>query len=412
MRKVIKALMIGAIALLLLCLTPYNVGAAGLGVAPTEIHLDDVLRGSEVLRSIRVFNIGEETVSFRLTASGEAAEWISFCDPDDPATTVETVIVPGNGKAEVWVKFKIPEDAADGIYTATIYVESTPSEEAELTGEGEAAQSVALQMPSRVTIEVTGSQILTGNVRGISAVDVEVNYPLRITVEFKNTGNVVATPQIDVEITKDAEAIGSFSSAEAKVKVANSEIISVEWDTTGKELGDYLARAAVSLGGEVIATDELNFTILPVGTLTREGVLTELALEGNLKLGTITKVQATFFNTGQIDTKAKFIGEVYCDNELVDALESEETLIPVGQKDTLASYLKLERPGNYDIKGYINYEGKKTEVKEISFTLAEASGEASQGRSFNLFSPIAIAVIVVLIAVIAFVALRRRRKAA
>ena len=408
MGKVIKAMTIGTITLLVLCLTPYNVGAAGLGVAPTEIHLDDVLRGSEVLRSIRVFNIGEETVSFRLTASGEAAEWISFCDPDDPATTVETVTAPGNGKAEVWVKFKIPEDAADGIYTATIYVESTPSEEAELTGEGEAAQSVALQMTSRVTIEVTGSQILTGNVRGISAVDVEVNYPLRIMVEFKNTGNVVATPQIGVEISKDDEAIGSFISAEAKVKVANSEIISVEWDTTGRELGDYLARAAVSLGGEVIATEELNFAILPVGTLTREGVFTELALEGNPKLGTIAKIQATFFNTGQIDTKARFIGEVYCDNELVDTPEGEEVLIPVGQRDALTSYFKPDEPGDYDIKGYVNYEGKKTEVKEMSFTIGEAGG----GLPFSLSTPFVIGVIVVLVGVIAFLALRRRGKAA
>lgn len=404
MARIIKATVIGAMALLLFCLAPYNVGADGLGVAPGEIQLDNVLRGSELLRSIRVFNIGEDTVSFRLTASGEAADWISFCEPDDPATSLETIAAPGNGKVEVWVKFKIPEDVADGIYAATIYVESIPSEEA--------GQPVPLRMPSRVTIEVTGTQILTGNVRGISAMDVEVNYPLRIRVEFKNTGNVVATPQIDVQITKDDVAIDSFTFAQTKVKVANSETISVEWDTTGKEPGDYLAQVDVSLGEEVIATEELDFTILPVGTLTRAGTLTELTLHGEPKFGTTAKILATFFNTGEIDTKAKFIGEVYCDNEFIDALESEETLIPVGQKDILTSYVKLERPGSYDIKGHINYEGKKTEVKEISFTVGEATGEGSQGRAFNLLSPVAIAVIVVLLAVIASMALRRRRRAA
>jgi len=79
----------------------------------------------------------------------------------------------------------------------------------------------------------------------------------------------------------------------------------------------------------------------------------------------------------------------------------------MGEKGALTSYVKLERPGHYDIKGYINYEGKKTDIKEISFTIAGTS----QGRSFNLFSPIAIAVIVILVGAIAFMALRRRKAA-
>ena len=403
MRKFIGIIMVVALLSLLSPLLSSPVAAIGLSVAPTRIELEDALRGEVYERMIRVSNGCEDTATFLLLAEGDAAEWISFHDWDNPAAAIESVTIAGHDSVKVLVRFSIPEDAASGDYAATIDAETMP--EAGVEG---GQVGIKLRARANVSIEVTGEQILTGDVKSITARDVEVNYPLKIKVEFVNTGNVVAQPSIDVAISKDGTAIDSCSSAEAKVKVGSRQIIPVEWDTAGRELGDYLAHAAVSLGGEVISTRELNFAILPFGTLTREGVLTELSLQGNPKLGAMAKIQATFFNTGRIDTRAKFIGEAYCDNELVDALESEESLIPVGQEDTLTSYVNLERPGNYDIKGYINYEGKKTELKQISFTL----GEAGRGLPFSLSTPLIIGVIVVLIAVIAVMALRRRGKAA
>jgi len=404
MRKFIGIIMVVALLSLLspLLSSPVS-GAIGISLGPSRIELEDALRGEVYERMIRVSSGCEDTATLLLFAGGDAGEWISFYDWDNPGAPIESVTIAGHDTVKVLVRFSIPEDAASGDYTATIDAESMP--EAGVEG---GQVGMKLRARANVTIEVTGEQILTGDVKSITARDVEVNYPLKIKVEFVNTGNVVAQPEIDVAISKDGTAIDSFTFAEAKVKVGLRQVIPMEWDTTGRELGDYLARTAVSLGGEVISTRELNFAILPVGTLSREGVLTELSLQGNPKLGAMAKIQATFFNTGQIDTKAKFIGEAYCDNELVDTLESEESLIPVGQEDTLTSYVKLERPGNYDIKGYINYEGKKTEVKEIFFALGEARG----GLPFSLSTPFIIGVIVVLVAVIAVMALRRRRKAA
>ncbi len=356
------------------------------------------MRGETYERMIRVSSGCEDSATFLLLTGGDAGEWISFYDWDNPAVPIESVTIAGHDSANVLVRFSIPEDAPSGDYTATIDAESTP-----VAGEEGGQMGVTLRARANVSIEVTGEQILTGEVKSIAARDVEVNYPLETKVEFVNTGNVVAQPEIDVAITKDGVAIDSFSFAEAKAKVGLREIITVAWDTTGKEPGDYIANVAVSLGGELIATKELNFAILPVGALTREGVFTELAFEGNPKLGTVAKIQATFLNTGQKDTRAKFVGEAYCDNELIDTLESEEVLIPVGQNDVLTSYVNLDRQGNYTVKGYVNYEGKKTGVKEISFTVS------SQESSFNVLIP-AIAVIVVLAGVLVYMTLRKRRR--
>jgi len=403
MNKVIKALLIGLIPILLMLLVAVNVGAAGFGVGPLNLEITDALRGEEYQETVIAKYTAEAGESqqciLKLNAAGDISEWISFYNPSDPTTPIRSINAFAGEWTYIMVKFNIPEDAPIGTADGTIYARTTPPESGT---EGEI--TVSIQGTVDVTITVTGTRILTGVVDSITAGDTEVGYPLRIEVHFRNTGNVVATPQIDVEITKDDAAIDSDTFAETKVKPGKSETISAGWDTDGRELGDYSAHVAISLDEEVIATEELNFAILPVGTLSRAGIFEELSLQAEAKLGTLTKVQATFFNTGQIDTRAKFIGELYCDNELIDTLESEETLVPVGQRDILTSYMIPEKQGDYDIKGYINYEGKKTEVKEISFSIGEASG----GHSFNWLI-LAVTAIAILVGVIAYMAIRRKR---
>ena len=243
-----------------------------------------------------------------------------------------------------------------------------------------------------ISVTTANPSIVSGTVDGISVADVEVRYPLRIKVQFSNTGNVVTAPQISVNIaTQDGTAINNFTSNESKVKPGNRETIPVEWDTTGNEPGNYTTDVSVALGEDIIRTEKLSFAILPVGTLTRTGTLVELLLEGKPELGALAAIGATFINTGQIDTRAKFIGEVYYNGKLVDTIESEEILVPIGERDTLKSYLKVESPGEYIIKGYVNYEGKKTEIKEIPFTVASTSGvPTSQPSSSNTVPKLAI----------------------
>ena len=399
MNKMQKSLLIGLIQVLLILVFPLNVTAVGLGVGPATMEISDALKGGEYLRTISIKYTGEGQAIMGLSVTGDISDWVTFYERGELTTPIERVTAIAGEWTYAIVQFSIPDNAPVGSTTGTIYVNNIPPE-----GNGAGGVTVALQGKVDVNIIVTGTQILTGEVSSVIARDTEVGYPLRINVHFRNTGNVVATPQIDVEIAKDDASIDGLTFAETKVNPEKSEAIPVEWDTNGRELGDYVAYVAISLDEEVIATQDLNFTILPVGTLSRAGIFENLSLQGEAKLGTLTKVQATFLNTGQIDTKAKFIGELYCDNELIDTLESEETLVPVGQRDILTSYMMPEKQGDYDIKGYINYEGKKTEVKEISFSIGEASG----GQSFNWFIP-AVTVIAILVGVIAYMAIRRKR---
>ena len=354
--------------------------AIGLGIAPASITISDAFKGGTYERTITVFNTGDETGTFELTAEGECADWISFYKPEEPNTPITEVTIPGKGKVKVLVKFDIPADVANANYTATIYARSIPEGGG---GEGAVAHAV-IRIPSKVLIQVTGTQILKGSVKSITAADTEVGYPLKIKVVFQNEGNVIAKPKIAVTITKTGEGVvvvDRFVHEETGIKPGKEGIIKVLWNTTGRDTGDYIANVTVSLGDEVLATKDLHFKIMPFGSLTRRGVLHSLAIEGEPLVNIVIKLVANFENTGEIDTMAKFKGEIYHEGNLLDVLESDEMFVEAGETANLVSYYKILEPGSYTIRGRVLYSGKETEEKEVSFSVPVPEVETKQNAS-------------------------------
>ena len=307
------------------------------------------------------------------------------------------------------VRFTIPADAANKTYEGRLYIETTPAVGEE--GVEQVGNVIKMKVPVNVTIKVTGIQILEGTVTGVTATDSEVGLPLHLQVGFTNTGNVAVQPSISIKLTRNDMTVAEIDYAETSVKVDSREIILVEWDTAGQEIGEYSAQVEVSLGGSVIDVKGLTFELLPQGTLSRQGELVGLDYEGQPAPNTITKVQAHFRNTGQVDTRAKLVAEVYRKGNLVDTLESEELLISVGREEILTAYFKPDQSGDYKVKGHVIYEGKRTEAMEISLsTDIGKGGEAEPGQS-SLIILIVAAGVVILVA-IAYMVLRKRIKLA
>ncbi len=404
-KKSIRVTSISIVVAFVLCLlTPPTALATGIAVTPSTMEISDAMRGGELQRMLTVFNPGDKVSGYTFNVTGEAGSWISFYEESDPLTPIEKVTIPGNGKAKILVKFNIPEDASNEKHEATIFVATAAAQEDE-SGSG---QAVKLGAPIAVTIAVTGTQILSGTVISISTTDTEISYPLRIKVEFQNTGNVVAKPEIEVKITKNGTMVNRFAyTYSAGVKVGSKEIIPVEWDTTGGETGDHEVNVTVALGGEMLATRELPVKLLPVGTMSRQGSLTDISYDGKPSVGKTLKILATFRNTGKIDTKAKFIGEVYVDGDLIDTISSEELLVPVRETGTLTAYLKIEQDGSYTIKGHAVYEGKTTETKELSFDVATKAETEPTPNSTPGFG--ALGVIIAIASVMGYLIYKRKK---
>ena len=366
-----------------------------MGVTPSSITVEDAAKGVTFEKTITIINTAEDACDCNVSVKGDLKDWFSFHEVGQTESLI-SITVPGKGSKRVVIKITIPEDTPNGVYNDTIYVQTIPS--AVTDAEGTVA-SVVIRMPVRLSIAVTDIQILTGIVKSITTQDTEVGYPLRINVVFKNTGNVVAKPNTDVKITNtDGQIIDRLTRDDFEVKVGSTDTIPVEWNTNGLESGDYVANVTVSLGGEVLATQKLHFKLLPVGTLSRQGSLTDISYDGEPSVDKVTKILATFKNIGEIDTKAKFIGEVYVNGDLIDTIESEELLVPVRETDTLTVYLKIEKDGSYTIKGHVLYDGKTTETKELSFIVTEAELETGKVPRFGIIGALmAIAILVVFI---------------
>ena len=379
MKKISKIIL--AIGLILIIFS-FNAWAAGIAVSPSKITINNVLKGTEPERVLTVFNTATHEDTFSLTVTGNITDWISFYRIDDPATPINNITIPAEDKAHVLVKFAIPTDTAAGDgYTSKIYVQSIPPE----AEAGHAA--VIIKMPIEVTIGVTGTQTLAGTVESIATTDTEVNVPLRIRVEFRNTGNVIAKPTVNVDISRDGVVVDSVTYSDKEIATNRKETVRVEWDTAEIKSGDYVAKVSVLLGGEVLETKELPFKLFPPGELTRHGTLNDMVCEGEPAVGAVTKVLVTFVNTGGIDTKARFAGEVYRDGNLIDTIESNELLVLMGASETLTAYLKIESPGSYVVKGHVEYEGRMTDAKELSFDVSGVAAKTGDDENSTNSTP-------------------------
>jgi len=389
----------GLLSICLIFVLVGTVAGVGIGISPAKLNYENILRGGSMPAHFTIFNNADEDIYFNLSVEGEgiSEDWFSF-EPYSP------VRVPAKGNTKVKAIANPPADTPIGVYEATIYISSTAKVEGE---EGAAVMGVIPGMGLKTTIEVTGTQILKGDVREITACDVEKGYPLRIKVLFRNTGNVVAEPEIRASITKDNVSIADSLSSKGSVKPDETKTVSLGWDTKGQETGEYEADISVILGGDTLVEKEMKFNILPVGTLTREGKLLNLSYEGEPLVGSMVKINAVFKNTGEMDTYAKPIAEVYRNKGLIGVIEGEEKLVDVGTEVTLTCYLEIKERGSYKIAGFVSYGGKETEKKEISFDVGE--GEARKNNILLIYTISAIAIISIII-LLGLRIMRRRRK--
>ena len=260
--KIKTVLLIGVISILVISC----VSAIGIGVTPTRFMMGDAHRGEVYDQKLTVYNTANVSCNYEFEGAGEIGDWASFyaLDSDTPINMTE---IPGKSSKKVNVRFLIPTYVATGNYTGEIYVRTMP---ANVTG-GFATVPV-LMAQSRGRIMVTGKQNLTGTVTNITAMDTEVNNTLRIKVEFQNTGDVIATPAINVSIATNGSFVDCFIYDEATVMPGANETIPVEWNTTGQIPGNYSLNVSVSLNSDVLAAKDMTVRILPPGTLARAGV--------------------------------------------------------------------------------------------------------------------------------------------
>lgn len=355
-----KNKIIGIFFVLILALE--TVSAMGFALAPSTIEIESGFKGTEYFKTLIIMN-SESPQNFSLNSSGEISDWITYYEKQDLENPISFIELDANEKIQLAVKVSIPNEAANGNYTSNLIVETVP----ENAGGG---STMKLKMSSLINVHVTGDQVLSGNVISILVSDTEETSPLLIRVEFENTGNVVARPLFHMNVFNEndpTKIVDTIMSTQNTIEVGSREIFDIPWDTKGQSIGDYFALLDVSLGGPTIKSEKLIFKILPLGTLGRSGQISKIYIEGDKIVNSPVKINADFINTGRMNTMAKFSGEIYKSNTLIDTIQSEEIMVPIGARKTYSGYFVPESSGNYVIKGKVVYSGKETEILEHSF---------------------------------------------
>lgn len=343
--------------------------AGSIAVAPAEVELAQALRGSEYLRTITIVNLDDGPVTYTVTTAGDAAAWLTIAG----SAGVELVL-PGGGQVQLELRAAIPAGAGYGSHIAVIHVRSLPlpQEEAAPGDDVVVRSPVSFEAAIPVRIAVTGTARLSGRVAGISAGErTEPGQPYRVAVQFGNTGNVPAHPHVGVEFQRAGQVVRSAGFADWEVPVGGTADLTLAADTGDLPPGDYSVAFAVSLGGSVVFRTEMPLAVVPAGTLLRQGELVSLAASGEPAVGRVLKLLVTFANTGQVETRARPICEVYRDGALVATVEGREALVLEGDEAVLVSYYKVEEPGDYVVRGRVSYGDRQTAVTEAAFALGE-----------------------------------------
>jgi hypothetical protein len=352
-------------------LHPTSAQAIGIAMGPPSFEISNAMRGGEYEQTVTIFNPGDTETDYQLSAVDQSATWLSFYNSKDE-TPVQKFAISPKGSLAVLVKIDVPSDTPNGTYGATIFADTTPS-----SSQGDYSAGVGMRAQCRVTIGVTGTQITDGTVRAITAMDTEAGLALRLIVNFQNTGNVSEQPKIDAHISRGDTQLAHIVNTQTTVKPYSTQDILVEWGTQPDQPGDYTAQVSVSLGQTNLANQTLAVRVLPLGTLTRLGEFTSLDYSGQPQVGSMIKLQAVFKATGQADLLAKLMAEVYYNGNLVNTIQSENALVMVGRSAEINAYLKLDKAGTYTLKSHVSFEGKQSEVKELSITAAGGNSASS-----------------------------------
>jgi len=347
-------------------------GASSIGVSPSTLSFDNALRGGEYRASISVFTDSSTPSTFSIDKKGDVASWLSFFDANDPSEAeVSSLVAPAKGTdGLIGVKVTVPAPTPNGSYTGSITVYS------DINKGGSSAGPVNVGAEVSVTVDVTGTQIVSGTMvdASLATAQIEVGQAARFAAQIQNTGNVDLAADVSVVVQAKGSDVDLLSADPQPIRPSEMGKLVATWDTHRFEVGDYTAKITATAGPVPIGERTVNFRLVPEGTLRRNGELRSLKVTTPPNVGGAAKVVAEFANTGEIDADATFQGELWRDGKLVGDVASKSLLIDPGTLGELSFVVPTPESGDYKVTGLVNFSGKETSSRELTFRAGDTGG--------------------------------------
>lgn len=386
---------ISGIVVFFVLLVPLQLFA--LGISPSELILDKLPSDFEYKATVTVSR-GNPAVSVDadVTLTGPAAKYISL--PEG------TKIVLEKGIQQTSVPIIIStKSLAAGVYEGTVTVTEKPPSSTESKG---GVSILTTGATSKITFTVVDEKVENYLVEKIAVGESEENNIIGFSFYLSNKGNVSARPTKIVLSFYD-NITGELVYTE---EVDASTLIPVgafhdEWVNvkTGAHLpvGKYRVTADFYKGQDLIGSLTQPFQVFPAGTLAQKGTLLSLGTDKELyDSGETVKIDGSFKNVGEIGTVPELTVEIFKNDKRIEHLVANGSFVPMGVQTGFSLYYNPTESGLYRGQGYATYGPFKTDAIEFTFTV----------KSPILFVAIAIATLSALLALIAWLLVKKKKR--
>lgn len=361
--------------------------AYGLGVSPASITFEDMTRNGYAEQEILISEVftGDFTLEY-----DSNSEWV--------IVEFEKPTVGLNSPTKAIVKANLPEDAGNGEYDFKVRIYATP----ESTQQGEKASSIISAVSINIKITVTGTEIASCAVGGVSASNTEQGYPTEISTSIKNDGNVRLRPEVKVEIYDQLQENllleEEYTTDEILPTTTSKTINPIE---NNLAIGQYWAKIQVPLCNYVSTR---TFDVVQKGEIVDRGELVRINFQASE--GSITPIRALFKNTGPRIVSAKFKGEILKDGKIVELIETDLVDVNPGETEIFEAYYENLLRGEYVVKGRVLYNNKLSYEKTAAIDITGAVVSADTSSSISLWPISIITIIIILLVMI----IRKRKR--
>jgi hypothetical protein len=352
-----------------------------VGIYPTVVNFKDALRSGQYLETIGVLNGSSQGAYFHFNLSGTAAPWLHVVSSEQHLTPITELWAP-NGAAPTTavLELQVPATTADGTYTGLITVSSPPRK---TTKKGQTAVGLGAQIG--VTVAITGTEVVAAKLlNAFTFPKIEVGEQLPVFAVIKNLGNVSLQPRFHLEVTKATGRTAVFTwhgVGGAATLPGQTTTYQLEWpasETETQTLGKYTAGLTVSFpSGKRLGSWSLPFQLYPYGSLHRGGKLLSLKLSNRPALGGTAIAHAAVVSTGEVQQETNFVGTLYRDGTLVQAIKSPVPVLLApknenGDSASIAVPFTVSKNGLYRLTGSANFAGAQSNTETLTFRIGAA----------------------------------------
>lgn len=338
------------ICTLLIIIFSLPVLSAVIGVSPSIIKFQKMIKGGYAESSITITTSTDFPLTARFKKEGEIADWIKL----EPIN--ETFQFSKSKPYIVKLIIEPPLDTPSGNYSGILKITT----DSYATVESGAGSSVMAQVGLLIYVEVIGDEIIDCTAGKISASNAEIGQPFIISAIVENNGNVRLRPEIKIDV---------YDQYRTKILYSTTALGQEILPTTKKEIfkeinnnlpiGQYFAYIYLKQCNQ---QQLVTFDILEKGQISDSGKLIGIRTNEIGYENEILPIAPLFQNTGSRKVIAKFKGEIknLKTGKIEQVLESEEIEVPSQETVEFKMFFLPKQTGEYQISGRVLYNNKIT----------------------------------------------------